>query len=117
MWESISSLMKKGSVHKRAGENLGYLVVIITIGLLLFFVYNQIQHILRKTEKQVIRGYYLLVSKKKAEDLGKWYGVFQQGEKEHICELSFSLYLHLQVPQRGYLHAENGKVITFKTEE
>lgn len=96
---------------------MGYLVVIITMGLLLWFVYKKIYRLLVKTKKQTIHGYYLLVTKKKVENLGKFYGVFQQGEKEVTLELTFSLYLHLQVPQRGYLHAEDGKVLSFKTKE
>ncbi|GAA3018142.1 hypothetical protein [Tetragenococcus solitarius] len=96
---------------------MGYLVVTLTVGLLLLFIYKKIQRFLLKANKQIIRGYYLLVTKKKAEDLGKFYGIFQQGEKEIILELDFSLYLRLQVPQRGYLHAEEGKVLSFKTKE
>lgn len=96
---------------------MGYLVVTLTVGLLLLFIYKKIQRFLLKANKQIIRGYYLLVTKKKAEDLGKFYGIFQQGEKEIILELDFSLYLRLQVPQREYLHAEEGKVLSFKTKE
>lgn len=83
------------------------------IGLL---VYSIFCHLFKKTT-QGLHGYYLLVDKKKEDDSGKCYGIFQQGQKQVTCELSFSLYLHLQVPQRGYLHAKNNKVKSFQTKE
>lgn len=84
------------------------------IGLLLFRL-SRIR--LSKEAKQEISGYYLLVAKQKRKRSGKCYGVFQQGEKERTCELPFSLYLDLQVPQRGYLQTKNGKVKSFKIKE
>jgi len=93
---------------------LGYLAVILMVGLLL---YSIIRYASDKKSVQEVRGYYLLVDKKKEDHSGKCYGVFQQDQKQIECELPFSLYLHLQVPQRGYLYAKDKKVKSFKTKE
>ena len=43
-----------------------------------------------------------------------YYGVFQQGDKELILEMSLQLYLQLQPPQRGMLTAKEGRVLSFE---
>ncbi len=91
---------------------MGYLVVVATLLLLIFFVARRISDLRMFDEPLVYEGYYLLVRKYEAASC--YYGVFQQGEQELILELSPTAYVQLHAPVRGYLKASAGKVLAFE---
>lgn len=91
---------------------MGY---ILLIGTMLVFIYFCQKHLrkfligIKKTQTNQTKGYYLLVyTYEKKLDKPRYYGVFQQGDKELTLELSLQLYLKLAPPQRGLLTASNG---------
>ncbi|MGX7197904.1 hypothetical protein [Enterococcus olivae] len=94
------------------GESMGYIVIAITVLLLLGFAVRKMRRTSFFKRPTELEGYYLLVSK--IEETGNYYGIFQQGDKEHKLEMSANLYVQLQPPVRGYLKAAEETVRSFE---
>lgn len=93
---------------------MGYLVVIVTLTLLVFFSFRNIRRFLATTDSKEVEGFCLLTDKYFSEENQLYYGVFQQGDKQIIGQLSASQYISLQVPQRGYLRMKGKQVLEFQ---
>ncbi|MGF1945447.1 hypothetical protein, partial [Enterococcus casseliflavus] len=69
----------------------------------------------KKRNETMEQGYYLVShTYEEKREQTYYYGVFQQGDKELILEMSLQLYLQLQPPQRGMLTAKEGRVLSFE---
>jgi len=95
-------------------NSLGYFVLVLILGLLVFFFFRNSRQFLSGINPDQVEGFYLLTDKYYVGKEQTYYGVFQQGDKQMTGRLSASLYLSLQVPQRGYLHMKEGQVIKFQ---
>lgn len=97
---------------------MGYLFLIAVVILLILFTYKHIRCFLSETKKRnetMEQGYYLVShTYEEKREQTYYYGVFQQGDKELILEMSLQLYLQLQPPQRGMLTAKEGRVLSFE---
>ena len=75
---------------------MGYVVLIVVVILLILFTYKHIRRFLSETKKRnetMEQGYYLVShTYEEKREQTHYYGVFQQGDKELILEMSPSLF-------------------------